>query len=66
MLGKMRLQAVRPEHIQRFYNKLDNEGFAKSTVEINASILSNMFKQAGINRAGAKRFFEVWKRYRML
>ena len=47
MLGKMRLQAVRPEHIQRFYNKLDNEGFAKSTVEINASILSNMFKQAG-------------------
>lgn len=50
ILGRMRLQTVRPEHIQRLYNKLDNEGFSKSTIALNATILSGLFKQAEKNK----------------
>ena len=32
-IGSMRLQAVRPEHIQRIFNKMKREGYSKGYIE---------------------------------
>jgi integrase len=54
VFGRLKMQEVRPEHIQRFYNNMDKQGYSKKTIEMNASILCNMFKQAERNKLISK------------
>lgn len=45
-IGSMKLQAVRPEHIQAIINQMKNDGYAPSYVKRFRNVLSKMFKQA--------------------
>ncbi len=49
-IGKMQLQAVKGEHIQKIYNDLKRKGYSNSTIDIVATVLSGMFKRAYINK----------------
>ncbi|MDF2537744.1 MAG: integrase family protein [Herbinix sp.] len=45
-IGRMKLKAVRPEHIKQIYNKLSRNGYSTNTIELVSIILSGMFKEA--------------------
>ncbi|WP_281532558.1 tyrosine-type recombinase/integrase [Anaerocolumna aminovalerica] len=45
-IGKMKLQDVKSMHVQRIYNELKKEEFSRGTIEVAATVLSGMFKQA--------------------
>lgn len=45
-LGHMKLQTVRPEHIQALFNQMKKEGYAPSFIKRFKNVLSKMFKQA--------------------
>ncbi|MDF2542686.1 MAG: integrase family protein [Herbinix sp.] len=45
-IGKMKLQDVKGIHIQKIYNNLKREEFSRGTIEVVATVLSGMFKQA--------------------
>lgn len=49
-IGKMKLQAVQGEHIQSIYNNLKRNEYANSTIDITATVISGMFKQAYKNK----------------
>lgn len=49
-IGKMQLQAVQGEHIQKIYNDLKRNGYSTSTIDIVATVLSGMFKRAFMNK----------------
>lgn len=49
-IGKMPLQAVRGEHIQKIYNDLLRNGYSNSTIEIVETVLSGMFRTALKNK----------------
>lgn len=50
VLGKHRLQALRPEHIQAFSNQQDKEGYAPATVKRQLATLKVALKQAVENQ----------------
>lgn len=45
-IGHMKLQAVRPEHIQAIINQMKKDGYAPTFIKRNRNVLSSMFKQA--------------------
>lgn len=45
-IGHMKLQAVRPEHIQAMFNQMKKGGYAPSFIKRLRNVLSRMFKQA--------------------
>ncbi len=45
-IGKMKLKDVKGIHIQKIYNDLKREEFSRGTIEVVATVLSGMFKQA--------------------
>lgn len=45
-IGKMKLQDVKGIHIQKIYNDLKREEFSRGTIEVVATVLSGLFKQA--------------------
>ena len=45
-IGNMKLQAVRPEHIQSMFNQMKKDGYAPSFIKRFRNVLSKMFKQA--------------------
>ncbi|WP_313130993.1 tyrosine-type recombinase/integrase [Anaerocolumna sp.] len=45
-IGKMKLKDVKGIHIQRIYNDLKREEFSRGTIEVAATVVSGMFKQA--------------------
>ncbi len=49
-IGRMQLQAVQGEHIQRIYNDLKRKNYSDSTIDITATVLSGMFKRATMNK----------------
>lgn len=49
-IGKMQLQAVQGEHIQKIYNDLKRNGYSTSTIDIVATVLSGLFKRAFLNK----------------
>lgn len=48
-IGSMRLQAVRPEHIQRIFNKMKREGYSKGYIENTRKTVNMIFKRAQMN-----------------
>lgn len=49
-LGKRKLKDVRPEHIQKLYNDMRQNGYSRNTIELTAVVLSGMYKQAVKNK----------------
>jgi integrase len=49
-LGKRKLKDIRPEHIQKLYNDMNQKGFSRNTIELTAVVLSGMYKQAVKNK----------------
>lgn len=49
-IGKVKLQAVQGEHIQKIYNDLKRKNYSNSTIDIVATVLSGMFKRAYLNK----------------
>ncbi len=49
-IGKMQLQAVQGEHIQKIYNDLKRKDYSNSTIDIVSTVLSGMFKRAYLNK----------------
>ena len=45
-IGHMKLQTVRPEHIQTLFNQMKNEGYAPSFIKRFRNVLNRMFKLA--------------------
>lgn len=48
-IGQMKLQAVRPEHIQRVLNKMKSEGYSGSYIENTRQTMNMIFYQALMN-----------------
>lgn len=48
-IGHMKLQAVRPEHIQRVLNKMKREGYSSGYIENTRQTMNMMFQQAYMN-----------------
>lgn len=48
-IGSMRLQAVRPEHIQRVLNKMSQEGLSTGYIDNARQVMNMMFNQAYMN-----------------
>ena len=48
-IGYMKLQAVRPEHIQKILNKMQREGYSKGYIENTRKTMNMMFHQAYMN-----------------
>lgn len=48
-IGNMKLQAVRPEHIQRVLNKMSREGYSKGYIENARQVMNMIFNQAYMN-----------------
>jgi integrase len=48
-IGHMKLQAVRPEHIQAMLNQMKNDGYAPSFIRRFRNVVNKMFKQAYLN-----------------
>lgn len=53
-IGNKKINTIRGEHIQKIYNDLKRKGYSKSTLEIVATVLSGMFKQAMKNELISK------------
>jgi len=49
-LGMRKLKDIRPEHIQKLYNDMNQEGFSRNTIELASVVLSGMYKQALKNK----------------
>ena len=45
-LGDKKVSDIRGEHIQRFYNELEKEGYALSSIKIVSAILNGCMQQA--------------------
>ena len=48
-IGHMKLQAVRPEHIQRILNKMKREGYSSGYIENTRQTMNMIFHQAAMN-----------------
>jgi integrase len=48
-IGRMKLQAVRPEHIQRILNKMKREGYSLGYIDHTRQTLNMIFRQAYMN-----------------
>ena len=48
-LGEMKLQGVRPEHIQVIFNQMKKDGFSPAFIKRVQNVLNLMFKQAYMN-----------------
>lgn len=48
-IGYMKLQAVRPEHIQRIFNKMKREGYSGGYIENTRQTVNMLFHQAHMN-----------------
>ncbi|MCC8059673.1 MAG: site-specific integrase [Clostridiales bacterium] len=48
-IGKMKVQAVRPEHIQRILNKMKRDGYSRGYIESTRQTMNMMFRQALAN-----------------
>jgi len=48
-LGKMKLQAVRPEHIQKVLNRLIGEGYSAGYIRKIRALMNLLFRQAYLN-----------------
>lgn len=48
-IGHMKLQAVRPEHIQRILNKMKREGYSGGYIDNTRQTMNMMFHQAQMN-----------------
>lgn len=48
-IGQMRLQTVRPEHIQRIINKMRREGYSRGYIENTRQTMNMIFRQAYMN-----------------
>lgn len=48
-IGKLRMQAVRPEHIQRILNRMKREGYSGGYIENTRQTMNMMFRQACVN-----------------
>ena len=48
-IGSMRLQAVRPEHIQKIFNRMKREGYSRGYIENTRKTVNMIFHQAQMN-----------------
>ncbi len=48
-IGHMKLQSIRPEHIQRILNKMSREGYSRGYINKTRQVANMMFQQAHIN-----------------
>jgi integrase len=48
-IGRMKLQAVRPEHIQRILNKMKREGYSSGYISSVRQLMNMIFRQAYMN-----------------
>lgn len=48
-IGQMKLQTVRPEHIQRILNRMKNEGYSSGYIENTRQTMNMIFHQAHMN-----------------
>lgn len=48
-IGQMKLQMVRPEHIQRILNRMKNEGYSSGYIENTRQTMNMIFHQAHMN-----------------
>ncbi len=48
-IGHMKLQAVRPEHVQRIFSKMKREGYSGGYIENTKQTLNMLFHQAHMN-----------------
>ena len=48
-IGQMKLQSVRPEHIQKILNKMKREGYSGGYIENTRQTMNMMFRQAYMN-----------------
>lgn len=49
MIGKMKLQLVRPEHIQKILNRMKNNGYSVGYIEKVKALMNLLFRQAYLN-----------------
>lgn len=48
-IGRMKIQTVRPEHIQRIINKMRREGYSRGYIENTRQTMNMIFEQAYLN-----------------
>lgn len=48
-IGGMRMQTIRPEHIQRILNKMKREGYSRGYIENTRQTMNMIFEQAYLN-----------------
>ncbi len=48
-IGKMKLQAVRPKHVQRVLNRMKREGYSEGYISHARMVMNMMFNQAFLN-----------------
>lgn len=48
-IGKMKLQAVRPEHVQKVLNRMKREGYSEGYIDHARMVMNMMFSQAFLN-----------------
>lgn len=58
-IGHMKLQAVRPEHIQRILNKMKRAGYSGGYIDNTRQTMNMMFHQAQMNGISV---LKIWKR----